>query len=103
MQIKECALSTSIAEKLLRIQGDDFEVMYLAAFAERRQNHLEKALAYAEKIRALDPSTNLMNMNLLAEIYGALQQLDKANNILDEILVIDPLNARAKRLREELG
>ncbi|MFO1524594.1 MAG: SpoIIE family protein phosphatase [Turneriella sp.] len=103
MQIKEYALSTSIAEKLLRIQGDDFEVMYLAAFAERRQNHLEKALAYAEKIRALDPSTNLMNMNLLAEIYGALQQLDKANNILDEILVIDPLNARAKRLREELG
>ncbi|MBL8033532.1 MAG: SpoIIE family protein phosphatase, partial [Leptospiraceae bacterium] len=103
MQIKEYALSTSIAEKLLRIQGDDFEVMYLAAFAERRQNHLEKALAYAEKIRALDPSTNLMNMNLLAEIYGALQQLDKANNILDEILIIDPLNARAKRLREELG
>lgn len=103
MQIKEYALATSIAEKLLRVQGDDYEVMYLAAFAERKLNHLEKALHFAERIRTMETETNLMNLSLLAEIYTAQQQSDKANSVLDEILVADPLNARAKRLRGELA
>lgn len=103
MQMKEYALAINIGEKLMRIQSNDFEVMYLLAFAERKLNHLEKALQHAENIRALDVNTNLMNLNLLAEIYVALEERDKANSVLDEILVTDPFNARAKRLREELA
>ncbi|MBN8219984.1 MAG: SpoIIE family protein phosphatase [Spirochaetes bacterium] len=103
MQIKEYSLASNIAEKALRIQGDDTEVMYLAAFAERRLNHLEKAQHYAEKIRVIDPNPNMMNLNLLADIYSALSEKDKANSILDEILTIDPLNAKARRLREGLA
>lgn len=103
MQIKEYGLAVNIGEKLMRIQSNDFEVMYLVAFAERKLNHLDKALHYAESIRAADPNTNLMNLNLLAEIYVALEQREKANYVLDEILVTDPFNARAKRLREELA
>lgn len=103
MQIKEYSLASNIAEKALRIQGDDTEVMYLAAFAERRLNHLEKALHYAEKIRMIDPNPNMMNLNLLADIYSSLNEKDKANSVLDEILTIDPLNAKARRLREGLA
>ena len=103
MQIKEYGLAVNIGEKLMRIQSNDFEVMYLVAFAERKLNHLDKALHYAESIRAADTNTNLMNLNLLAEIYVALEQREKANYVLDEILVTDPFNARAKRLREELA
>ncbi|MBX3723248.1 MAG: SpoIIE family protein phosphatase [Turneriella sp.] len=103
MQIKEYSLASNIAEKALRIQGDDTEVMYLAAFAERRLNHLEKAQHYAEKIRVIDPNPNMMNLNLLADIYSALSEKEKANSILDEILTIDPLNAKARRLREGLA
>jgi tetratricopeptide (TPR) repeat protein len=103
MQMKEYSLAINIGEKLMRIQSNDFEVMYLLAFAERKLNHLEKALQYAESIRALDVNTNIMNLNLLAEIYVALEERDKANSVLDEILVTDPFNARAKRLREELA
>lgn len=102
MQIKEYSLAIGIADKLLAMQRDDFEVMYLAAFAERKLNHLDKALNYAEQIRAEDPNTNVMNLNLLAEIYLALQEREKANAVLDEILTVDPLNARARRLRDEL-
>lgn len=102
MQIKEYNLALAIAEKLLAAQGDDFEVMYLAAFAERKLNHLDKALHYSETIRNEDPNTNVMNLNLLAEIYIALQDRVKANVVLDEILTVDPLNARARRLRDEL-
>ncbi len=102
MQIKEYSLSVSIAEKLLGLQDDDFEVMYLAAFAERKLNHAEKALKLAEHIRASDPNTNIMNLNLLAEIYISMQETVKANAVLDEILTVDPLNARARRLRDEL-
>ena len=51
----------------------------------------------------MDTNTNIMNLNLLAEIYVALKQHEKANYVLDEILVTDPFNARAKRLREELA
>jgi tetratricopeptide (TPR) repeat protein len=76
--------------------------MYLAAFAERKLNHLDKALHYSETIRNEDPNTNVMNLNLLAEIYIALQDRVKANVVLDEILTVDPLNARARRLRDEL-
>jgi len=100
MQIKEYELSAAIAEKLLRVTPDDYEVMYLAAFAERRMNRLDKALALAEKIRNHDATTNIMNLNLLAELYSELKQTDKANSVLDEILTIDPLNTRARRLRE---
>ena len=103
MQIKEYGLAVSIAEKLLKIQGDDTEVMYLAAFAERRMNHLEKAQHYAEKIRLIDSSPNMMNLNLLADIYSAMSEREKANSVLDEILTIDPLNTRARRLREGLA
>ena len=103
MQMKEYGLAINIGEKLMRLQNNDFEVMYLLAFAERKLNHLEKALQYAENIRSLDANTNIMNLNLLAEIYVALEQRDKANSVLDEILVTDPFNARAKRLREELA
>jgi uncharacterized protein HemY len=77
--------------------------MYLAAFAERRLNHLDKALFYAERIRSNEGNPNMMNLNLLADIYSAQQDLPKANSVLDEILTIDPLNARARRLREELA
>lgn len=103
MQMKEYGLAINIGEKLMRTQNNDFEVMYLLAFAERKLNHLDKALKYAENIRAMDANTNLMNLNLLAEIYVSLEQRDKANSVLDEILVTDPFNARAKRLREELA
>ncbi|MFO1469408.1 MAG: SpoIIE family protein phosphatase [Turneriella sp.] len=103
MQMKEYSLAINIGEKLMRIQSNDFEVMYLLAFAERKLNHLEKAQQYSENIRALDANTNIMNLNLLAEIYVALEERDKANSVLDEILVTDPFNARAKRLREELA
>jgi len=103
MQMKEYGLAVNIGEKLMRVQNNDFEVMYLVAFAERKLNHLDKALHYAENIRASDTNTNLMNLNLLAEIYVALEQREKANSVLDEILVTDPFNARAKRLREELA
>ncbi len=102
MQIKEYSLSVSIAEKSLKLQGDDTEVLYLAAFAERRLNHLDKALHYAEKIRSIDPNPNMMNLNLLADIYSTLNERDKANYVLDEILTVDPLNAKARRLREGL-
>ncbi len=103
MQMKEYALAINIGEKLIRIQNNDLEVMYLVAFAERKLNHLDKALQYAESIRTMDTNTNIMNLNLLAEIYVALKQHEKANYVLDEILVTDPFNARAKRLREELA
>lgn len=103
MQIKEYSLSSSIAERILKIHGDDYEVMYLAAFAARRLNQLDKALHYAEKIKNADPNPNVMNLNLLAEIYGAMDQRDRANAVLDEILTLDPFNARAKRLREDFA
>lgn len=102
MQIKEYGLAVRIAEKSLKLRGDDTEVLYLVAFAERRLNHTEKALHYAEKIRMIDPNPNMMNLNLLADIYSSLNERDKANSVLDEILTIDPLNARARKLREGL-
>lgn len=102
MQIKEYELASNIAEKLLKVQPDDQEVMYLAAFAERKLNNLEKALAYAGKVRNGESSPNVMNLNLLAEIYHAMGQRERAVSVLDEILTIDPLNAKARRLREEI-
>ncbi|GAB4423296.1 MAG: hypothetical protein OHK0011_03110 [Turneriella sp.] len=102
MQIKEYELASDIAEKLLKVQPADQEVMYLAAFAERKLNNLEKALAYAGKVRMGESSPNLMNLNLLAEIYHAMGQRERAVSVLDEILAIDPLNAKARRLREEI-
>lgn len=102
MQIREYELASSIAEKLLRLQPDDHEVMYLAAFAERKLNNLEKALAYATRVRNGESSPNVMNLNLLAEIYHAMGQRERAVSVLDEILTIDPLNAKARRLRDEL-
>ena len=101
MQIKEYELAVSIAEKLLKLQVDH-EVAYLAAFAERKLNHLDKALTYAIQVRSGDSSPNVMNLNLLAEIYHAMGQRDKAVSTLDEILTIDPLNTKARRLREEI-
>lgn len=102
MQMKEYELASNIAEKLLKIQPNDQEVMYLAAFAERKLNNLEKALGYALKIRNAKSSPHLMNLNLLAEIYHAMGQREQALSVLDEILTIDPQNARARRLREEM-
>lgn len=103
MQIKEYEISRNIAEKLLKIQPGESEVLYLAAVAERKLNNLEKALTYAASVRAGESSPNLMNLNLLAEIYHAMGQLDRASSLLDELLTIDPLNARARRLREEFS
>ena len=102
MQIKEYEIASNIAEKLLKVQPDDQEVMYLAAFAERKLNNLEKALSYAGKVRNGESSPNVMNLNLLAEIYHAMGQRERAISVLDEILTIDPLNAKARRLREEI-
>ncbi|MFZ5629653.1 MAG: SpoIIE family protein phosphatase [Spirochaetota bacterium] len=102
MQIKEYELASNIAEKLLKVQPDDQEVMYLAAFAARKLNNLEKALSYAGKVRTGESSPNVMNLNLLAEIYHAMGQRERAVSVLDEILTIDPLNAKARRLREEI-
>jgi tetratricopeptide (TPR) repeat protein len=102
MQIKEYSLATNVAEKLLKLQPDDTEVLYLTAFAEKKLNRMDKALFYAEKIRSVDPNPNIMNLNLLAEIYVGRQEHAKANSVLDEILTIDPLNTRACRIREEM-
>ncbi len=102
MQIKEYEIASKIAEKLLKVTPDDHEVMYLAAFAERKLNNLEKALSYAARVRNGESSPNVMNLNLLAEIYHAMGQRERAISVLDEILTIDPLNAKARRLREEM-
>jgi tetratricopeptide (TPR) repeat protein len=102
MQMKEYELASKIAEKLLKIQPDDHEVLYLAAFAERKLNNLEKALSYAARVRTGETSPNIMNLNLLADIYHAMGQRDRAVAVLDEILTIDPLNSKARRLREEI-
>lgn len=102
MQIKEYDLAIEIAKKLLKLTPDDHEVLYLAAFAERKLNRFEKALEYASRVRAGESSPNLMNLNLLAEIYHAMGERDKANSVIDEILTVDPLNTRARRLRDEM-
>jgi tetratricopeptide (TPR) repeat protein len=102
MQIKEYELASKIAEKLLKRQPDDHEVMYLAAFAERKLNNLEKALAYANKVSTSGSSPNIMNLNLMAEIYHAMGQRERALSVLEQILAIDPLNSKARRLREEI-
>jgi len=102
MQMKEYELASKIAEKLLKMQPDDHEVLYLAAFAERKLHNLEKALSYAARVRTGETSPNIMNLNLLADIYHAMGQRDRAVAVLDEILTIDPLNSKARRLREEI-
>jgi tetratricopeptide (TPR) repeat protein len=103
MQIKEYSLAMGIAEKILKIQSNDYEVIYLAAFAARRLNQLDKALEYAEKIHAEEDVPNAMNLNLLAELYAVTNNKARANSVLDEILTLDPFNAKARRLRDELA
>jgi len=103
MQIKEYSLSSAIADKILKVHADDSEVLHLAAFAARRQNQLEKAKHYAETLRNSESQPNVMNLLLLAEIYMASAERNKAESMLDEILTIDPLNGKARKMREEFA
>ena len=53
--------------------------------AARQLHNLDKALQLAAEMRAEAANTSVMNLNLLAEIYIALQDREKANAVLDEI------------------
>ncbi|MCX7632630.1 MAG: SpoIIE family protein phosphatase [Turneriella sp.] len=100
MQIRDYTLATQIAHRLLKKQPLDNEVLYLAAFAERRLGNINEALALLEKIRQNDNTPTVPVLSLLAEIHQERGELDQARNIAQEILRLDPANAKARRLLE---
>ncbi|HRP68483.1 MAG TPA: SpoIIE family protein phosphatase [Turneriella sp.] len=100
MQIRDYALAIEIAERILPLRSDDAEVLYLAAFAERRLNRLSNAKRYAEKAHQAEGGQHLTTMNLLADIYIELKESANARAMLDEI---EPHNETVKKMREALA
>ncbi len=86
------------AARAINADPFDADAWAIQAWALDWQNKPAEALAYALHALELDPQNSRASA-YLAEIYHSLDQSQRAENLLDELLVQDPQSAEAYRAR----
>ena len=89
MYNKDMGQAKKLMESALEESSKDFTILQLVVRYYKHSYNRKKLLYVLELLQKLDP-LNLVNLFDLAEVYLRVNQDDKANLIIDKMIVIDP-------------
>lgn len=95
--IKICELSIPY----ISLRPEDTDMIYLTSFCLKKLKKYEAALDYAERLKIRDP-LNITFMIHLAEIYLAMGNKNKVNEIIVQLRGIDADNPKLLQLEDSL-
>ena len=101
LKIKDYGKAKSMAQDYSDLKPMDTEIMYITAFCARKVADLKTAVDFGERVRLRDPN-HVKNLINLGQTYLALKNEERAANILQSAISIDPQNQSLIRLREHI-
>ncbi|MCB1189132.1 MAG: SpoIIE family protein phosphatase [Leptospiraceae bacterium] len=93
--------ATKIAHEYLSHHGVDSNLLYKVAFSMKMNNEIEEAIEISERVRLREP-WNIQNLLFLIEMYISQNNYTRAKKLLQKALNIEPNNAKAKRLWNQI-
>jgi tetratricopeptide (TPR) repeat protein len=101
-KLKRWDESLRYLEKSLEIKPNQTDLLFYASYSAKMNKQFLKAADFGERCYLRD-QTNLKNIINLADIYKKLNQVSKANHLVERALKIDPGNRNAILLQEQLS
>jgi hypothetical protein len=101
IKLKEYAAACVPGQWLCLHHPRDLQSIFLASYAMKRTGEYMAAAEQGERIRTRDPFA-LKNLVNLADVYRLMGNRDRAGKITAEILVIEPQNHHALKLKSLL-
>jgi tetratricopeptide (TPR) repeat protein/HAMP domain-containing protein len=94
---KEFEKAIELSEIYINLRPNDTDFLYYIAYAYKQKRNYELGVDYSERLRLRD-NKNLKNLILLSELYMHIGNFSRSEEILKQILEIEPENSKAKRL-----
>jgi HAMP domain-containing protein len=101
LKIKDYGKAKSMARDYSELKPMDTEIMYITAFCARKVADLKTAIDFGERVRLRDPN-HVKNLINLGQTYLASKNYERAENILNSAIGIDPENPSLVRLLEHI-
>ncbi|EMY77338.1 stage II sporulation protein E [Leptospira weilii serovar Ranarum str. ICFT] len=89
------------AEDYLNLKPVDKEILYIASNAARKAGSFQKALDFGERLKLREP-THIRNLVNLAQIYIALKNYNRAMEMVEIALSVDPKHEIILKIQEVL-
>lgn len=101
LKIKDYGKAKVMARDYSELKPMDTEIMYVTAFCARKVADLKTAIDFGERVRLRDPN-HIKNLINLGHAYIASKNFERALNIMNSAIAIDPENQSLLKLREHI-
>jgi tetratricopeptide (TPR) repeat protein len=101
MKLKIYDKASKIAKEFLDENEVDTDIMFKASYCLKMNHEFEEAIEMAERVKLREPK-NIRNLVHLADMYAFTKNYPRAKKIVNKILVVEPNNKPAIKIKEAL-
>ncbi len=95
-------LALAQAEDYAYIAPGDTDMIFLASYCNRKLKNYSHAADYGERVRLRNPG-DTRNLAHLAEVYIRMGNRERARELIEQALNLEPDHERSQKLREKLN